>query len=229
MTTSRNTGAIFCQSVPGDTSSTAIRAWTESTTLTTRSMPSWPSATTGLRRGLRTSRTCSREMSEGASADRQRPWQAPGAAAGNAPGYAEVRRCAAARGMGHLAFVRCRRATGCYVTAAQRLQPKRLTPPRPSSPSTARQVQTVAGRCQVRTQSERLESLTAHGGMIRLRASADLTAAASVYRRASLCNASDRDNLLAHPEYLILGPEGLAEGRRHCEALAGPRVAWLRG
>ena len=51
------------------------------------------------------------------------------------------------------------------------------------------------------------------GEMIRLGTSADLPAAASVYRRASLSNAGDRDNLLAHPEYLILGPEGLAEGR----------------
>ena len=45
-------------------------------------------------------------------------------------------------------------------------------------------------------------------GMIRLGTSADLAAATSVYRRASLSNAGDRDNLLAHPEYLILGPEG---------------------
>ena len=51
--------------------------------------------------------------------------------------------------------------------------------------------------------------------MIRLGTAADLAAASSVYRRASLSNAGDRDNLLAHPEYLILGPEGLAEGRTH--------------
>ena len=51
--------------------------------------------------------------------------------------------------------------------------------------------------------------------MIRLGTAADLTAASGVYRRASLSNAGDRDNLLAHPEYLILGPEGLAEGRTH--------------
>ncbi|HEY1642977.1 MAG TPA: GNAT family N-acetyltransferase [Streptosporangiaceae bacterium] len=44
---------------------------------------------------------------------------------------------------------------------------------------------------------------------------ADQAEAGSVYRRASLSNAGDRDNLLAHPEYLILGPEGLAEGRTH--------------
>jgi len=51
--------------------------------------------------------------------------------------------------------------------------------------------------------------------MIRLGTSADLAAAATVYRRASLSNVSDRDNLLAHPEYLILRPEGLAEGRTY--------------
>jgi ribosomal protein S18 acetylase RimI-like enzyme len=51
--------------------------------------------------------------------------------------------------------------------------------------------------------------------MIRLGTSADLAAASGVYRRASLSNAGDRDNLLAHPEFLILGPEGLAEGRTH--------------
>ena len=52
-------------------------------------------------------------------------------------------------------------------------------------------------------------------GMIRLGTPADLAAATSLYRRASLSNAGDRDNLLAHPEYLVLGPEGLAEGRTH--------------
>jgi GNAT superfamily N-acetyltransferase len=51
--------------------------------------------------------------------------------------------------------------------------------------------------------------------VIRLGTSADLPAASSVYRRASLSNAGDRDSLLAHPEYLILGPDGLAEGRTH--------------
>lgn len=51
--------------------------------------------------------------------------------------------------------------------------------------------------------------------MIRLGTPADLSAASGVYRRASLSNAGDRDNLLAHQEYLILGPEGLAEGRTY--------------
>ena len=42
-----------------------------------------------------------------------------------------------------------------------------------------------------------------------------MSACSGVYRRASLSNAGDRDNLLAHPDYLILGPEGLAEGRMY--------------
>jgi len=51
--------------------------------------------------------------------------------------------------------------------------------------------------------------------MIRPGVPADLPAAADIYRRASLSNAGDRDNLLAHPEHLVLGPEGLAEGRTY--------------
>ena len=51
--------------------------------------------------------------------------------------------------------------------------------------------------------------------MIRLGVPADLSAAAGVYRRASLSNAGDRDLLLAHPEHLLLGPEGLAQGRTY--------------
>ncbi len=62
-------------------------------------------------------------------------------------------------------------------------------------------------------------------GMIRLGISADLAAATSVYRRASLSNAGDRDNLLAHPEHLILGPEGLAEGRTHVAEEDGSQTA----
>jgi ribosomal protein S18 acetylase RimI-like enzyme len=66
--------------------------------------------------------------------------------------------------------------------------------------------------------------------MIRLGTSADLAAAAGVFRRASLSNAGDRDNLLAHPEYLILGPEGLAEGRTHVaeeDGLVAGFVTWI--
>ena len=63
-------------------------------------------------------------------------------------------------------------------------------------------------------------------GMIRLGTSADLAAATNVYRRASLSNAGDRDNLLAHPKYLILGPEGLAEGRTHVAEEDGSLVGF---
>jgi GNAT superfamily N-acetyltransferase len=67
--------------------------------------------------------------------------------------------------------------------------------------------------------------------MIRLGVPADLAAAADVYRRASLSNAGDRDNLLAHPEYLVLGPEGLAEGRTYVAEEDGSVVGfatWAR-
>jgi ribosomal protein S18 acetylase RimI-like enzyme len=67
--------------------------------------------------------------------------------------------------------------------------------------------------------------------LIRLGTLADLPAAAQVYRRASLSNAGDRDNLLAHPEYLILGPEGLAEGRMYVAEEDGSVVGfatWAR-
>jgi GNAT superfamily N-acetyltransferase len=51
--------------------------------------------------------------------------------------------------------------------------------------------------------------------MIRLGTPGDLTAVAGVYRSASLSNPGDRDRLLAHPEHLVLEPEGLTEGRTH--------------
>ena len=57
--------------------------------------------------------------------------------------------------------------------------------------------------------------------MIRLGVLADLPAAAEVFRSASLSNAGDRDNLLAHPGHLILGPAGLAEGRTYVAEEAG--------
>jgi len=62
--------------------------------------------------------------------------------------------------------------------------------------------------------------------MIRLGVPEDLSAASDVYRSASLFNASDRDNLLAHPEYLVLGPRGLAEGRTHVAEEAGSLVGF---
>ena len=67
--------------------------------------------------------------------------------------------------------------------------------------------------------------------VIRLGTAADLPAAAGVYRRASLSNAGDRDNLLAHPEYLVLAPQGLAEGRTYVAEEDGSVVgfaAWAR-
>jgi GNAT superfamily N-acetyltransferase len=65
---------------------------------------------------------------------------------------------------------------------------------------------------QIRSRSPRLAHTVT---VVRPGIPADLPAAAGVYRRASLSNVGDRDNLLAHPEHLILGPEGLAEGRTH--------------
>jgi len=67
--------------------------------------------------------------------------------------------------------------------------------------------------------------------IIRLGVPADLGAASDVYRSASLSNEGDRDNLLAHPEYLVLGPEGLAEGRTYVAEEAGILVGfatWIR-
>lgn len=49
--------------------------------------------------------------------------------------------------------------------------------------------------------------------MIRLGVPADLPAVRQVFRSAALSNAGDRDALLAHPAHLVLGPEGLNEGR----------------
>lgn len=62
--------------------------------------------------------------------------------------------------------------------------------------------------------------------MIRLGVPADLSAASRVYRSASLSNAGDHDNLLARPEYLILGPEGLAEGRTYVAEEEGSLVGF---
>jgi GNAT superfamily N-acetyltransferase len=62
--------------------------------------------------------------------------------------------------------------------------------------------------------------------IIRLGVPADLPAASDVYRSASLSNAGDRDNLLAHPEYLVLGPEGLAEGRTYVAEEDGSLVGF---
>jgi hypothetical protein len=55
---------------------------------------------------------------------------------------------------------------------------------------------------------------------------ADYPAVAEVVRRASLSNAGDRETLLAHPEHLILPPDGLAEGRTHATEQGGSVVGF---
>ena len=62
--------------------------------------------------------------------------------------------------------------------------------------------------------------------VIRLGVPADYPAAAAVYRRASLSNAGDRTALLAHPEYLMLASEALAEGRTHVAVEDGSVVGF---
>ena len=62
--------------------------------------------------------------------------------------------------------------------------------------------------------------------MIRLGVPADLPAVTGVYRRASLSNAGDRDRLLAHPEYLVMAPDGLAGGRTYVAAEDGSVVGF---
>ena len=62
--------------------------------------------------------------------------------------------------------------------------------------------------------------------MIRLGTPADLIAVTGVYRRASLSNPGDRDRLLAHPEYLVVEPDGLTEGRTHVAEESGSVVGF---
>jgi GNAT superfamily N-acetyltransferase len=63
--------------------------------------------------------------------------------------------------------------------------------------------------------------------MIRLGVPADLAAVTGVYRSASLSNARDRDQLLAHPEYLVMGPEGLSDGRTYVAEENGAVVGFV--
>jgi len=48
---------------------------------------------------------------------------------------------------------------------------------------------------------------------IRTATASDLSALRDVFRRASLSNGGDRENLLAHPEVLEFAGEGIEEGR----------------
>jgi GNAT superfamily N-acetyltransferase len=51
--------------------------------------------------------------------------------------------------------------------------------------------------------------------VIRLGTPADYSAVAAVFRRASLFNDGDRDDLLAYPQHLVLQPDGLEQGRTY--------------
>jgi GNAT superfamily N-acetyltransferase len=62
--------------------------------------------------------------------------------------------------------------------------------------------------------------------MIRLGTPDDLAAVARVHRSASLSNEGDRENLLAHPEYLVMGPEALIEGRTYVAERDGAVVGF---
>ena len=60
-----------------------------------------------------------------------------------------------------------------------------------------------------------MKVLLHNDSVIRLGTPSDLDRVTEVYRDASLSNPGDRDRLLAHPEHLVLEPDGLAEGRTH--------------
>jgi ribosomal protein S18 acetylase RimI-like enzyme len=55
---------------------------------------------------------------------------------------------------------------------------------------------------------------------------ADYLAVAEVFRRAALSNVGDRDNLLAHPEQLVLGAEALEQHRTHVAEMHGSVVGF---
>ena len=62
--------------------------------------------------------------------------------------------------------------------------------------------------------------------MIRCGVPSDHPAAPGAYRRACLSNAGDHDSLLAHPEHLVLEPEGPAEGRTYAAEEQGLLVGF---
>ena len=67
--------------------------------------------------------------------------------------------------------------------------------------------------------------------VIRLGTPADYPAVAAVFRRASLFNDGDRDDLLAHPQHLILPPDGLDQGRTYVAETHGSVIgfaSWVK-
>ena len=62
--------------------------------------------------------------------------------------------------------------------------------------------------------------------VIRLGTLDDFPTLAAIYRRASLSNDGDRDNLLAHQQHLILEPAGLEQGRTHVAEERGSVVGF---
>ena len=62
--------------------------------------------------------------------------------------------------------------------------------------------------------------------VIRLGTPADYPAVAAVFRRASLFNDGDRDNLLAHPQHLVLQSDGLEQGRTYVAGKHGSVVGF---
>jgi GNAT superfamily N-acetyltransferase len=67
--------------------------------------------------------------------------------------------------------------------------------------------------------------------VIRLGRPADYPAVAAVFRRASLFNDGDRDNLLSHPQHLVLEPDGLNQGRTYVAEKHGSIIgfaSWVK-
>ena len=67
--------------------------------------------------------------------------------------------------------------------------------------------------------------------VIRLGTPADYPAVAALFRRASLFNDGDRDDLLANPQHLVLQPDGLEQGRTHVAERHGSIIgfaSWVK-
>ena len=62
--------------------------------------------------------------------------------------------------------------------------------------------------------------------MIRLGTPDDYASVAQIFRRASLSNAGDRAELMAHPEHLVLAPDALSAGRMYVAVADGSVVGF---